>query len=140
MHIGIISGYFNPLHAGHLEYINAAKQMCNFLIVIVNNDDQVTIKNSKVFMDQYHRSTIIQNLKNVDLVIISTDKDSSVSNTLKSLSKIFDPGIHQLTFYNSGDRNKETSNKSEIEICQKYKIKICFIDLPKIYSSSEILK
>ena len=39
--IGIVSGYFNPIHRGHIEYINAAKQDCDYLVVIVNNDYQV---------------------------------------------------------------------------------------------------
>ena len=60
-HIGIVSGYFNPIHRGHLEYINAAKKECDFLVVIVNNDLQVKLKKSKVFMDENHRFEIVSN-------------------------------------------------------------------------------
>jgi cytidyltransferase-like protein len=49
--IGIVSGYFNPIHQGHIEYINAAKDECDYLVVIVNNDDQVKLKGSAVFMN-----------------------------------------------------------------------------------------
>ena len=50
-HIGIISGYFNPLHIGHIEYANSAKEKCDYLICIVNNDHQVQLKQSAKFMD-----------------------------------------------------------------------------------------
>ena len=77
-HIGIVSGYFNPIHRGHLEYINAAKKECDFLVVIVNNDLQVKLKKSKVFMDENHRFEIVSNLKATDSAIISIDKSPSV--------------------------------------------------------------
>ena len=71
MRIGIVSGYFNPLHSGHLEYINAAKKDCDFLITIVNNDNQVFIKKSKFFMTESHRLDIIKNIKNVAHILVN---------------------------------------------------------------------
>lgn len=140
MRVGIVSGYFNPIHAGHIEYINAAKNLCDFLIVIVNNDNQVKIKKSKVFMDEKHRLIIVENLKSVNLAILSIDQDSSVASTLTEIAKIFGSGNNTLTFYNSGDRNTANSSTKETEVCANQNIKIKFIDLPKIYSSSELIK
>ena len=64
--IGIVSGYFNPIHYGHIEYINSAKENCDWLVAIVNSDYQRTLKGSKEFMDEIHRINIVKNLKSVD--------------------------------------------------------------------------
>ena len=50
MKIAIVSGYFNPLHVGHLDYLETAKKISDKLIVIVNNDHQVSLKGSTPFM------------------------------------------------------------------------------------------
>ena len=55
MRIGIISGYFNPLHTGHLDYIESANRNCDLLYVIVNSDEQVKIKGIEPFMDEESR-------------------------------------------------------------------------------------
>jgi cytidyltransferase-like protein len=86
--IGIVSGYFNPIHQGHLEYFNAAKDQCKNLIVIVNNDYQVSLKGSKPFMDENHRSIIVNNIKSVNKTIISIDKDKSVCETIKLIKRL----------------------------------------------------
>ena len=84
-HVGVVSGYFNPLHYGHLEYINSAKDNCDFLIAIVNSDLQVFLKGSKLFMDEEHRCKIVSNLKSVDLATISLDPDKTQCCTLKKV-------------------------------------------------------
>ena len=61
-----ISGYFDPLHIGHLEYINKAKELGDYLVVIVNNNNQCTLKKGKFFMDDKDRVEIIKNFKSVD--------------------------------------------------------------------------
>ena len=146
MHIGIVSGYFNPIHRGHLEYINAAKEDCDFLVVIVNNDLQVRIKGSKEFMDEEHRLEVINNLKSTDLGMISIDESPSVVESIKFIwdsvsSKFIALPAHtsiSYTFYNSGDRHPDATNSKEDIICNQLGIKTKFLDLPKIYSSSEL--
>ena len=64
--IVVISGYFNPIHSGHLDYIQEAKKLGDFLVVIVNNDDQVKIKGSIPFMDEEERARIVSSIKGVD--------------------------------------------------------------------------
>ena len=85
MRIGIVSGYFNPVHYGHIEYINSAKEKCDKLIAVINSDHQRELKGSKEFMDENHRSKIIFNLKSVDDVFISVDKDKTQCQTLRYL-------------------------------------------------------
>ena len=82
-----VSGYFDPLHVGHLEYFGKAKSLGDFLVVIVNNDEQLR-KNrniSKPFMKQEDRMDLIDTISFVDKVVLSIDDDSSVCETLKSL-------------------------------------------------------
>jgi len=78
----IVSGYFNPIHKGHIEYLNLAKKKGNKLIVIVNNDYQRKLKGSKQFMNEDERALIIENIKCVDKVYISIDQDATVIQTL----------------------------------------------------------
>ena len=83
----IVSGYFNPLHKGHLEYLNHAKAIADKLIVIVNNDHQRELKGSKAFQDEEERVIIISNLKAVDEVVLSIDQDRTVCPQLDTFQK-----------------------------------------------------
>ena len=70
----IVSGYFNPIHKGHLEYFNNAKDLADELFVIVNSDLQRALKESKEFQKEDERLFIVQNIKAVDKAIISIDE------------------------------------------------------------------
>ena len=74
----IVSGYFNPLHKGHIEYINTAKNLAEVLFVIVNNDHQRALKGSKEFQNETERLFIVRNLKAVDYALLSIDSDRTV--------------------------------------------------------------
>jgi D-beta-D-heptose 7-phosphate kinase/D-beta-D-heptose 1-phosphate adenosyltransferase len=80
----IVSGYFNPIHKGHLEYFNNAKALADELFVIVNSDFQRNLKGSKEFQKEDERLFIVQNIKAVDKAIISIDTDRTVCASLKS--------------------------------------------------------
>jgi D-beta-D-heptose 7-phosphate kinase/D-beta-D-heptose 1-phosphate adenosyltransferase len=124
-----VSGYFNPLHVGHLEMIEKAKKLGDCLTVIVNNDYQVKLKGRVPFMKEQDRIKIIESLKYVDEVFLSTDKDLSVC---KSLAKV-KPDI----FAQGGDRNE--GNIPEADICRKLNIKMVDGLGRKIRSSSILI-
>lgn len=125
-----VSGYFNPLHVGHLDMIHKAKKLGDKLVAIVNNDYQVALKGSVPFMLEKDRLEIVKALREVDKVFLSIDRDSSVC---KSLVKI-KPDV----FANGGDRHS-IGDVPEYPICQKLKIKMVDGLGKKIRASSELI-
>ena len=82
MRVGIVSGYFNPVHTGHLDYLEGARRECDILYVIVNNDHQVALKGSKQFMDDNARLRIVNALSCVDKAMVSVDEDGTVVRSI----------------------------------------------------------
>ena len=103
----IVSGYFNPIHKGHLEYFNNAKAMADQLFVIVNNDHQRELKGSREFQDEKERMIIVSNIKAVDKAILSIDSDRTVCATIKMIAKQYGEEF-ELGFANGGDQNNDT--------------------------------
>jgi len=124
-----VSGYFDPLHVGHLEYFKLAKQLGDRLVVIVNNDEQAKLKKGKSFMSEEDRVAIIKELKVVDEVFLSIDDDSSVCKSLTF--------IHPEVFANGGDRKNH--EVPETQVCRELNIVIVDGLGEKIRSSSEII-
>ena len=133
----IVSGYFNPIHKGHLEYINNAKALADELFVIVNSDYQRELKGSKEFQKEDERLIIVQNIKAVDKALISIDKDRTVCATIEMIFKEHSDE-YQLGFANGGDQNNETI--PERPVCEKLGISLIDGLGDKIQSSSWLLK
>lgn len=125
-----VSGYFNPLHVGHLEMIERAKRLGDRLVAIVNNDYQVKLKGSVPFMSQTDRLKIIGALRDVDEVFLSIDKDKTVCKSLKKIK----PHI----FANGGDR-KSLGDVPEFSVCDKLGIKMVDGLGKKIRASSQMI-
>ncbi|MDB0041450.1 adenylyltransferase/cytidyltransferase family protein [bacterium] len=134
--IVITSGYFNPLHKGHLELFYNAKEVGD-VWVIVNNDHQRELKGSKEFMDEDERLEIITALKVVDIALLSIDKDKTQCATLKYIGENYGK-THKLYFANGGDQNNSTI--SEVDVCNEYNITLIDGLGDKIQSSSWLLK
>ena len=130
----IVSGYFDPLHVGHIEYFKMAKDLADELIVIVNNSKQCHLKKADEFMDQHDRLEIVYHLDMVDEAILSCDEDKSVSETIKMIHR-FKP-MNELIFCNGGDR--DASNSPEVKVCSELGIKFIQGLGKKIRSSSEL--
>ena len=126
--IVVASGYFDPLHVGHIEYLEKAKSLGTKLVVIVNNDFQSNLKKNHSFMTEDDRMKIIAALTCVDEVILSIDKTKSVCRTLRKIN----PDI----FANGGDRHK--SEVPETKVCKELGIKMVDGLGQKIRSSSEM--
>ena len=119
----IVSGYFSPLHCGHLDYLEEAAIAGDRLLVIVNNNEQQVMKKGKLIMDQEDRLRIIKSLSIVDEAIISIDSDHTVSQTLELIAETYPSS--DLIFGNGGDRNS-LEDIPEADTCKKYKIKTVF--------------
>ena len=132
----IVSGYFNPLHKGHLDLFEKAKEVGDLLCVIVNNDIQRGLKGSKFFQDQDERIQIIRALSIVDMAWISVDKDLTQNETLKVMVDKF-YGSMKLAFANGGDHTNETI--PEADICRTFDIELIDGLGDKIQSSSWLL-
>jgi cytidyltransferase-like protein len=132
----IVSGYFNPLHKGHLDLFEKAKEVGDLLIVIVNNDKQRELKGSKFFQDEDERIRIVRALSVVDMAWVSIDKDSTQNATLKVMVDKF-YGTMKLAFANGGDQNNDTI--PEANICRQFDIELIDGLGDKIQSSSWLL-
>ena len=133
----IVSGYFNPLHKGHLELFRKAKVGADKLWVIVNSDLQRELKGSKEFMDELERKEIVESIRYVDYALISQDKDSTQCQTLELFSQMFGEQ-YDLYFANGGDQNNDTI--PEREVCERVGIGLIDGLGDKIQSSSWLLK
>ena len=132
----IVSGNFNPLHKGHIEYFYKAKSRGNELFVIINNDFQRSLKESKEFMLEDERLLIVKELNVSDKVFISIDKDKTVSKTLEKIHKDYS-NSYVLYFANGGDQdNKSIPEKT---ICDMLGIRLIDGLGDKIQSSSWLL-
>ncbi len=133
----IVSGYFNPLHKGHLELFEKAKAAGNQLWVIVNSDLQRELKGSKEFMDENERLTIVSAIKHVDKALISIDQDKTQCATLAHLADSYNNDF-DLFFANGGDQNNESI--PEVPVCKQKGIGLLEGLGDKIQSSSWLLK
>ena len=125
-----VSGYFDPIHVGHLDYLELAKELGDKLIVIVNNNHQCKLKKGKPFMDESDRMRILESLSVVDEVFLSIDSDRSVCKSLEEIK----PDI----FANGGDR--ATSEVPESVVCKKYGIEIKYVKAKKPLGTAGQLK
>lgn len=123
MKVVIVSGFFNPLHGGHLDMIEAAALMGDKLIVVVNNDTQQVIKKGKVILNEQNRERLIGALRVVDEVVVSVDEDLTVVRTLAMIANQNEGS--EIIFANGGDRASE-KEVPETEVCRNYNIEMVF--------------
>ena len=132
----IVSGYFNPIHKGHLEYFNNAKALADALFVIVNSDAQRALKGSKEFQKEEERLFIVQNIKAVDKAIIAVDTDRTVCASIQTIFETYGQE-YELGFANGGDQ--DNNSIPEAPICNQLKIQLIDGLGDKIQSSSWLL-
>ena len=133
----IVSGYFNPLHKGHLELFEKAKAAGDKLWVIVNSDLQRELKGSKAFMDEDERLIIVKAIGIVDKALVSIDKDKTQCATLADLAEQYS-NQYEFFFANGGDQNNDSI--PEVQVCIEKGIGLLEGLGDKIQSSSWLLK
>ena len=136
----IVSGYFGPIHVGHLDMIEAAEAAGDEVFVIVNNNAQQIMKKGKVTMDHADRLRIVEALRAVDHAMVAIDEDGTVCASLDAIGKQF-PN-HRLVFGNGGDDRKNNDEVPESAVCAQYGIEMVFGmgGLNKADSSSRLIE
>ena len=123
-----VSGYFDPIHVGHLEYLELASELGDRLVVNVNNDNQAKLKKGRSFMEEEDRARIVAALRCVDEVFLSVDQGRDVCESLRTIN----PDI----FANGGDRTNEEA--PEVKVCRELGIEVVDSLGKKIRSSSDL--
>ena len=134
MKIVVTSGYFDPIHRGHIECLKLSKELANKigakLVVILNNDKQVSLKKGKPFMPLEDRKAVLESIKFVDEVFVSIDEERSVCKSIEEIR----PNI----FTKGGDRF--STEVPEAEVCKRLGVRIVDRLGEKIQSSSDLIK
>lgn len=121
--IVIVSGYFNPMHRGHVRMVQQAKKLGDKLVVIVNNDVQQQLKKGKIIMPEDERQEVVAALRDVDEVVLSIDQDRTVMKSLEFVGKKYSG--NKIIFANGGDRSS-VKKIPEGEICDRLGIELLF--------------
>lgn len=123
MKIVIVSGFFNPLHGGHLDMIEEAADMADRLIVIVNNDVQQKLKKGKIILDEQNRLRLISALRHVDDAILAIDQDPPVIETIRIIAR--EHPNDEIIFANGGDRSS-AKVVPETGVCEEFGIEMLY--------------
>lgn len=126
-----ISGFFDPLHVGHIKYIDDAATFGR-VIILLNSDAAAIRKKGSVFMPLMERKAILESIRNVSCVLPAQDDDGTVCESLQMLG-------HTLHYFgNGGDRGP--MNTPEVAVCEKLGINTIYgLGGPKIQSSSDLV-
>ena len=101
----LVTGGFDPLHSGHIEYLKAARQLGDMLVVGVNSDAWLRRKKGRAFMPSKERISIIENLKMVSHCILFDDEDGSAIEAIRNVKMMYPNS--QIIFANGGDRTPD---------------------------------
>jgi D-beta-D-heptose 7-phosphate kinase/D-beta-D-heptose 1-phosphate adenosyltransferase len=115
-----VSGGFDPIHIGHVRMFNEAKKLGDKLTVILNNDNWLKKKKGFVFMPELERKEIIESLRSVDKVVITSHKSNDVDSSVRVALMKVKPDI----FANGGD--KTADNTPESPVCKKIGCKMVY--------------
>lgn len=134
----VVSGFFDPIHQGHIFYLRDAKQHGDYLIAILNTDEEAIQKKGYVFQIYEEREAILESIKYVDLVIKNfLNSYGTVSESLREIYETFGKFI----FCKGGDRVESNMPESELNFCKQAGIPIIYnVGGGKIQSSSELVK
>jgi cytidyltransferase-like protein len=127
-------GGFDPLHKGHIRLLKEAKNLGDKLVVILSSDEQLKMKNGRIFYpSQEERKEILESIKYVDEVFIDSNTQTTCENALRL--------IHPDIYAKGGDRTSNNMAKVELDVCKELGIKIVYgVGGGKVQSSSWLIK
>ncbi|MEM2547214.1 MAG: adenylyltransferase/cytidyltransferase family protein [Candidatus Bathyarchaeia archaeon] len=130
----LVSGFFDPLHRGHIAYLKEAKNLGGKLVVLVHRDECCIRKKGYCFMPLEDRMSVLKAIRYVDEVIVcGPNCDLTTCDALLKVK----PAI----FAKGGDRNPENMPQCELEICKKPGIEIVYgMGGQKVQSSSWLVE
>jgi cytidyltransferase-like protein len=111
--IVLVTGGFDPIHSGHIEYFKAAKKLGDLLVVGVNSDAWLTRKKGVPFMPANERHAIVDNLDMVDRTLFFNDKDGSAKQAIKDVRALYPSDT--IIFANGGDRTQENIPEMDVK-------------------------
>jgi cytidyltransferase-like protein len=114
MRIGVVSGGFDPLHAGHVAMMQEARSLCDHLLVLLNSDDWLLRKKGYVSVPYEQRAEVVRTLRCVDAVAIALDDDDTVVKSLRVLRHQAGAG-DTVIFMNGGDRGRDNVPEAVVE-------------------------
>lgn len=121
----IVSGYFSPLHPGHLELFEEAQARSGYLIVIVNNDAQQILKKGRVIQSASDRIRIVSALRIVDATYIAVEEHRGIDGSFDLIRA--DYPDTKFEFCNGGDRvDIATLPAEEIESARRNNITLLY--------------
>ena len=110
--IVLVTGGFDPIHSGHIAYIQEARKLGDILVIGANSDAWLRRKKGREFMPWEERSAVLSSIKDVDRVINFNDDDGSAKDAIRKVRQIYP--ADQIVFANGGDRT--TTNIPEMDM------------------------
>ena len=135
----LVSGGFDPVHVGHLRMFKDALRFSDNVVILLNNDEWLTKKKGKPFMNENQRKEILDEFKSIYKVIIQTSSNKSSSDAIEQFAA--NNPNKSICYCNGGDRSN-IKNIHESEICKKLGVELQFSvgGEEKIESSSQLTK
>lgn len=112
--VAVVSGGFDPVHSGHIEYFKAARQLADILVVAVNSDEWLVRKKGATFMPVEERTAIVRAIGYVDRVISFDDTDNTAKDAIVKVRELYPD--YTIVFANGGDRTKENIPEMDVDV------------------------
>lgn len=137
--LAVASLYADPLHVGHVRYLEAARALGDRLMAVVNTDAQAVLKKGRPFMPELERLAVVRALRCVDYALLAVDTDRTVRETLALVCLQMGRGV-DIVFANGGDVRSDLDCR-EAETCRRLGIRMEFGvgGFDKVQSSSALV-
>lgn len=109
----LVTGGFDPVHSGHVQYIREANSLGQILVVGLNSDEWLTRKKGQPFMSFDERKSILEEFDSVHEVIDYDDTDNSSKNAIIKVRQMYPDA--KILFANGGDRTQENIPEMDID-------------------------